>query len=203
MNAASGITLGEKLNSFYEEYNLGMNGGVDKPHVRIDMTSWFHFYLPNPPIRKKAVLKHDMHHMITGYKGDMKGETEISAWEIGSNCKNYWAAWFLDLSGFMSGILFNPVNVFKAFIRGRNSKNLYYGELTDQQARSMTVAKLQEFIQLPKEDAKLKATFIDILLFSWWVFVGLVMTVMSVILIPMVAIYSLFVFADLAIRGEA
>lgn len=203
MNAATGITLGEQLNSFYEEYNLGVDGGVAKPHVRIDMASWFHFYLPNPPIRKKAVLKHDMHHMITGYKGDIKGESEISAWEVGSSCKNYWAAWFLDLSGFMMGILINPVNVFKAFIRGRNSKNLYYEELTDQEAKSMTLPELRKFIQLPEEGAELKATMADVLLFTWWIFVGLVMTVASIVLIPMVAIYTLFVFADIAIRGEA
>ncbi len=202
MNIVPDITLGEKLNSFYEEYNLGKDGGVDKPRVRIDMTSWFHFYIPNPPIRKKAVLKHDMHHMITGYKGDMKGETEISAWEVGSNCKNYWAAWFLDLSGFMMGILFNPVNVYKAFIRGRNSKNLYYEELTDQQAKAMTLPDLQEFIQLPKEGAKLKTTITDVLLFLWWIFVGLTMTVMSVVLIPIIILYNLFVFADIALRGE-
>lgn len=196
-------TLGSQLKAFYDEYGLGVDGGIAQPRVKIQMTPNFYFYIPNPPIRKKAVLKHDMHHLITGYKGDIKGETEISAWEIGSSCKNYWAAWFLDLSGFMMGILFNASGVFRAFIKGRNSKNLYYDELTNEQAKSMTLAELTEFIQLPKENEQLKVTLIDVLFFSWWVCVGLIMTVASVALFPMIGIYNLLVFARMRILKRA
>lgn len=192
-------TIGEQLNSFYEENNLGIDGGVNESRVRIDMTSWFYLYIPNPPSRKMVVVKHDIHHMLTGCTIDMKGESEISAWEVGGSCKDYPAAWFLNLSVLMMGMLFNPVNVFKSFIRGRNSRNLYHHELTDEEAKAMTVGELKAFLNIPASGKKLKVTLADVLLFGWWLFVGLIMTVMSIVIFPLLGLYNLFVFADMAL----
>jgi hypothetical protein len=100
-------TPAELLPAFYREYNLGMDGGATSSSVRIEITKNFALYIPNFTARRKAVLKHDIHHLVTGYPSTFTGETEISAWEIGSGCKKYWAAWVLDMSGMMMGIPFN------------------------------------------------------------------------------------------------
>jgi ubiquinone biosynthesis protein Coq4 len=39
------------------------------------------------------VRLHDLHHLVTGYPTDWKGELEISAWEIAGSCRGYVAAW--------------------------------------------------------------------------------------------------------------
>src|SRR5260221_1496557 len=74
-------TVAELLPGFYKEYNLGMEGGKTSSSVRIEMTKKLVLYFPNFTARKKAVLKHDIHHLVTDYPSTFKGETEISAWE--------------------------------------------------------------------------------------------------------------------------
>src|SRR5437870_445016 len=108
-------TLRELLPEFYKENNLGMEGGMNNASVRIEMTKKIVLYFPNFPARKKAVLKHDMHHLVTGYPSTFTGETEIGAWEIASGCTKYWAAWVLNMSGMMTGIPFNFWRLVKAF----------------------------------------------------------------------------------------
>ena len=72
------------LPEFYKENNLGMEGGNNSASVRIEITKYFVLYFPNFSARKNAVLKHDIHHLITNYPSTFRGETEISAWEIAS-----------------------------------------------------------------------------------------------------------------------
>ncbi|MDP3278126.1 MAG: hypothetical protein Q8Q09_23270 [Deltaproteobacteria bacterium] len=80
--------------------------------------------IPNLPSRVRAVKVHDLHHIVTGYQTDTLGEFEISAWELGAGCKDFYAAWYLNLSGMTAGIVI-PSRVFRAFVRGRRSTSLY------------------------------------------------------------------------------
>src|SRR6185437_16551250 len=111
---STGETLRHLLQNFYKEYNLGENGGIQDSKVTIEVSKNFHFYIPNFDDRRKAVLKHDIHHLITGYKSDFKGETEIAAWEVASSCTHYWVGWALDLNSFALGIFFTPRGIFRA-----------------------------------------------------------------------------------------
>ncbi len=79
---------------------------------------------PNIAARRKEVRFHDLNHVVTGYATDLGGESEMSAWEIGSGCRGYWVAWLLDLSGLLSGLR-RPRRTVQAFARGRQTRNLY------------------------------------------------------------------------------
>ena len=81
--------------------------------------------IPNTKGRVRAVRYHDLHHVLTGYATDTLGEFEISAWEIGSGCKEFITAWQLNLSGMFAGALLTPRRTWRAFMRGRHSNNLY------------------------------------------------------------------------------
>jgi len=83
---------------------------------------------PNAPGRVRAVKLHDLHHIATGYQTTWTGEGEISAWEIASGCAHFMWAWYLNTSGFAIGLAIAPRNVFRAFVRGRHSRNLYHAE---------------------------------------------------------------------------
>ena len=61
-------TIRELLPGFYKEYNLGMDGGQSSSSVRIELTKNLTLYIPNFTARRKAVLKHDIHHIVTGYR---------------------------------------------------------------------------------------------------------------------------------------
>jgi hypothetical protein len=84
---------------------------------------------PNTASRVRAVRYHDLHHLLTGYRTDIFGEFEISAWELGAGCKDFWAAWQLNLGGLSGGMLTIPRRTFRAFVRGLRSSSVYGGDL--------------------------------------------------------------------------
>jgi hypothetical protein len=86
---------------------------------------------PNTKARVAAVKLHDVHHTATGYGTTWTGEAEIGAWEIASGCARHHAAWLLNLQAMGIGLLIAPRRLFRAFVRGRHSRNLYRAELDD------------------------------------------------------------------------
>jgi hypothetical protein len=121
---APSLTLHDARDEYFRVNNFGPNGGYDD--------AWVDFKLgpipmpfPNSAGRKRAVRFHDLHHTLTGYATDTLGEFEISAWEIGSGCAGYVAAWQLNLAGMTGGLFAAPRRTWRAFVRGRQSRNLY------------------------------------------------------------------------------
>jgi hypothetical protein len=123
----------------------------------------------------------------------LAGESEISAWEIASGCKSYWAAFFIDTSGVMVGIPFNFRDVLKAFARGRRTKNLYHQTISLEQAVDMKVSDLRKQFQLDVYEINIKPTITDFLLFLGFACYGCLFSLTTVILVPFIAIYSLYV----------
>ncbi len=63
---------------------------------------------------------------MSGYQTDRVGELEISAWELASGgCRDYAAAWVLDLAGLLGGLIVAPKRTVRAFLAGRRQQNLY------------------------------------------------------------------------------
>ncbi len=185
------IPINRLLPDFYRKYNLNEDGGLGEATVKVEVYKNFRFYLPNIDARKKAVLKHDIHHIITGYKSDFKGETEIGAWEIASGCRKYWVATVLDLASLALGCLFNLPGVFRAFIRGRRMKNLYDDTIPDAQAVSMTVDELREKLGL--NIGQRTASVKEVLSFIGWGITGAIYSVCSIIVLPAVIVYSIVI----------
>src|SRR5207249_1310014 len=76
---------------------------------------------------------HDLHHVLTEYPTTWRGEAEISAWEVGSGgLQKYYAGWWLDMMGIAQGLVVNPRGVYRGFMCGRSSSNLYSMEFTDE-----------------------------------------------------------------------
>jgi hypothetical protein len=123
-------TLAAARDQYFQVNGFGADGGYD--------AAWVDFKLgpipmpfPNTPARKRAVRYHDLHHALTGYATDIRGEFAISAWEIGSGCKGYVAAWQLNLGGMFGGAVAMPRRTWRAFLRGRQSRNLYDARYDD------------------------------------------------------------------------
>jgi hypothetical protein len=85
--------------------------------------------LPNLPIRQKAMLPHDLNHVVSGYGHDLLGESEVGAWEIGSGCGPFFAAWVLAWSIIVPGAAIAPTRIFEAFVRGRHTGNLFANDV--------------------------------------------------------------------------
>jgi len=122
------MTVREARAHYFEDNHFGVDGGYGDKWVKLKLGP-IPLVIPNTASRKVAVRYHDLHHIVTGYRTDWVGEFEISAWEIGSGCKDMIAAWVLNWGGMMGGIYLCPRRCLQAYVRGCNTQNLYGYEL--------------------------------------------------------------------------
>ena len=117
-------TMREARARYFADNDFGEEGGYGEKWVDFKLGP-IPFPFPNTPMRVRAVRYHDLHHVITGYDTDLRGELEIAAWEIAAGCRSFVVAWQLNLGGLAAGALFTPRRAFHAFLRGRRSESLY------------------------------------------------------------------------------
>jgi hypothetical protein len=108
----------------------------------------FAINLPNIPSRVKVARFHDIHHVLTGYAANWKGEAEIGAWEIATGCEKYFVAWFLNFGAVMVGLILYPKAVIKAFKRGLKTKTNLYHNFEYEPLLDMSIKELREKIGL-------------------------------------------------------
>ncbi|MCI0570854.1 MAG: hypothetical protein L0Y66_08890 [Myxococcaceae bacterium] len=167
---------------YFEENHFGPDGGYG--------AAWVDFKLgpipmpfPNTRARVRAVRFHDLHHVLTEYRTDTLGEFEISAWELGGGCADFVAAWQLSLGGMVAGLVSIPRRTFRAFVRGRHSRNLYRSTYDDALlARTVGEVRRELGLDIPPPHA----TGSDVAAFLGHVVVGLGVGLMSAALaLPM------------------
>ena len=118
------LTLRDARRIYFEANQFGADGGYGDPWVKFKFGP-FPMAFPNTASRVRAVRFHDLHHVMTGYETTNQGEGEIGAWELGSGCADHYAAWVLNLTALGAGLLVAPRATYRAFVRGRHSRNLY------------------------------------------------------------------------------
>jgi hypothetical protein len=129
MRYGNDLTLGEARQQYFERSGFG-DGGYTSRWVRLKAGP-VSFYFPNTRARMRAVKLHDLHHILTEYDTTWSGEAEIGAWEVASGCGRHYAAWFLNLNAFALGLGIAPSAIYRAFLRGRRTRNLYTGQFED------------------------------------------------------------------------
>jgi hypothetical protein len=123
------LTMRDARRLYFDANGFG-EGGYDAKWVTAKMGP-IPIAFPNSPQRVRSVRLHDLHHVVTDYATDWTGEAEIGAWEIASNCRDHYAAWVLNLFAMGIGLLIAPGAVWRAFVRGRRSGNLYDREFDE------------------------------------------------------------------------
>ena len=131
---------------YFETNQFGPNGGYDDPRVKITVGP-LKIPLPNTEGRVRAVRFHDLHHILTEYDTDLRGEAEIAAWEIASGCADHYAAWVLNFGAMGIGAVLIPRRTWQAFVRGRKTQNLYR-ETFDEALLERTVAEMRDKLRL-------------------------------------------------------
>lgn len=179
---ADSLSLRDARRVYFDANAFGADGGYAKRWVKVKLGP-VPFWFPNSPGRVKAVRYHDLHHVATGYDTDLVGEGEIGAWEVASGCRGFVAAWVLNLLAMVLGSVISPERLFRAFVRGRHSRNLY-GDAFDDALLATSVGALRERLDL---DAPPPApTHADLFAFVGW-YVAAVCTfalVSVVVLLP-------------------
>jgi hypothetical protein len=161
---AAELTLGEARARLFALGNLGEDGGYGDAWVKVKL--WrIPIMFPNTEGRRHAVRFHDLHHVLTEYPTTWRGEFEIAAWEIANGVGRYWEGWLLDLLGFACGLVVFPRSVYRAFLRGRRSTNLYL-EKWDESILSVRVGEMRRRLRL--NAAETRPTSSDRVTFALW-----------------------------------
>lgn len=142
---------------------------------------------PNTPSRRYAIPRHDLHHVLTGYDTHWLGEAEISAWELATGCGRNAAAWTLNLTGLAMGLVMAPRRMFRAFVRGRRSENLYGRELDGLLARKRSEVRAELGLDTPPA----RAHAADVAAFVGWSLAGLGASALVALAIPFVTLVGL------------
>ena len=163
------MTLGQARARYFELNNFGSDGGYEERWIKVKV--WrIPIWLPNTAGRVRAVKLHDLHHVLTEYPTTWRGEAEISAWELGSGgLRKYYAGWILDILNLAQGLVVNPVGLYRGFMRGRRSKNLFSTQFTDE-ILTHRVGEYRQLLDL--ESVPEKPTVNDKLIFVTWVVVS-------------------------------
>ncbi len=144
---ADSLKIAAALPLYFSKYHFA-DGGYNDAFFKIKIGPIF-IPIPNIKSRVEAVKIHDIHHILTEYKANWKGEIQISAWEIASGCNTYWAAWLLNLASVIIGTFLFPAAMYHAFVAGRRAKtNLYQKALPYSSLLEMTVGELRQYVGL-------------------------------------------------------
>ncbi|HMG14960.1 MAG TPA: hypothetical protein VK590_05915 [Saprospiraceae bacterium] len=136
------LKIKDALELYFSRYHFP-NGGYDLKWFKIKIGPVY-LSFPNTKDRIAAVKLHDIHHVITGYEANIKGEAEIGAWEIGSGCGKYYVAWILNGMSFLYGIFIYPKAIYKSFLRARLvHTNLYHNTIYSDELLNKTVGELK------------------------------------------------------------
>lgn len=165
----------------------GIEPGYDARWVTLRAGGFPVLVFPNTAGRVRAVRLHDLHHVVTGFDTTWTGEAEIAAWEIATGCGSFLAAWVLNLGAFVVGLFIAPRKLFRAFVRGRHSENLYLtaGE-SSEALLDLSVGELRKKLHLGG-DAWL-ATTSDVAAFALWV----IASIAYATYLPVLAIWLLW-----------
>jgi len=179
------LTLRDARTQYFAVNNFGW-GGYDDKWVKVEY-GLLRFYFPNTKGRVKVVKYHDLHHILTGYGTSLSGETEIGAWEVATGCTRSLAAWLLNLSGFAAGLVINPQGVYKAFLRGKHSANLYHLPFNDE-LLSSRVGYLRQ--QLNLDEPLRPASLADNTAFILWSLISVVtlLIIIGIVITPLILI---------------
>jgi hypothetical protein len=117
------LTLGDALAEFRTNNGLAVDEAT--------RSSWtcrlgpFVLRLPNFQWRRRAILAHDLHHVLTGYPCTMWGECQMAAWEFGAGPMPHRAAAWFCLPLVVAGLLWSPQHIIRAYRAGRRSRTLH------------------------------------------------------------------------------
>jgi ubiquinone biosynthesis protein Coq4 len=98
--------------------------------------------LPNPKFQRHLLARHDVHHVLTGYGTDLRGEAEMGAWELGAG-PGHWFVWVNNVGALALGVLC-PLRTLRAFSRGVRARSLYREAIDYEAILDMPIEELRD-----------------------------------------------------------
>lgn len=104
---------------------------------------------PNPPARQRAIARHDIHHVLTGYGTDYAGEGEIGAWELRAGCTTFFL-WAINILAVLGGLVVAPRRIVRAFRAAGRQRTLYRDLRDDAALLELRVDELRRQLGIPE-----------------------------------------------------
>jgi hypothetical protein len=103
------------------------------------------FKVPNTARHRIALMLHDLHHVATGFGTDLRGEGEISWFELSGGGLSRIGLYVTSIiaSGATVGAVLAPLRCWSALRTGRRSKSLFASKLTYEELLDLTVGELR------------------------------------------------------------
>jgi hypothetical protein len=118
-------SLDTELAAFYRRCGFGEVVGARPCTVKV-YTGCLLVPLPNIETRHTYLKYHDLHHLLTGYSVGRIGEGEVSAFELGTGSMAVSPMLgVMNLIALSTGLVLQRRRMWKAFVRGCASRNLY------------------------------------------------------------------------------
>jgi hypothetical protein len=145
-----GPTVGEALAEFRRANGLA--------HDEAKQSWWtchigpLRLRLPNFSWRRKAILAHDLHHVLTEIPCGIHGECQMAAWEFGAGPMPHWGAALFCLPLVVLGAFWSPRRILRAYRAGRRSRSLHQFQskaIDDLLAIPLHVARAK-FVSVPR-----------------------------------------------------
>lgn len=181
---SSEMTMGEARKIYFESNHFGDDGGYSDRWIKVKV--WrIPIWVPNTKGRQRAVRLHDLHHILTEYPTTWRGEAEISAWEVAGGLRRHYAGWYLDLMNIGQGLFINRRGVYRAFMRGRRTENLFSLVFSDEML-SHRVGEFRRKLRLEEPPAA-PSSVRDHAAFVFWAAIGALMyvTTWALTLLPL------------------
>jgi hypothetical protein len=118
------VTVEDALRQHYAASGLRADGGRYAATWTMKLGP-LSLRLRNFEWRQRALLRHDVHHLLTGYGCTPTGEVEMAAWEFAAGPFPSVLSTAFCLPLVAIGALIAPRRCFAAFARGRRSRTLY------------------------------------------------------------------------------
>ncbi len=147
----AGWTVRQGLDAFLLE------NGYNEAHYDASRTParvlGIQFSVPNPPKHRWAIMRHDLHHIATGFGTDLVGEGEISAWEYGRGIRPLgWYVGAIVTTGFVMGLCIAPRLTLCAWRDSGRAPSLFHQPDREYDALlDLTIGGLREILALPPE----------------------------------------------------
>ena len=119
-----GETVEEALRRHYSSNGLPVDGGRSAEAWTLRLGPLI-LRLRNVRWRQRALERHDVHHVLTGYECTHTGEMEIATWEFAAGPFPSLRSTVFCLPLVGMGALIIPRRSLTAFLRGRRSRTLY------------------------------------------------------------------------------
>ncbi|MCA9712633.1 MAG: hypothetical protein KDK70_42790 [Myxococcales bacterium] len=189
MTMAHGMTLREARDLYLADAGLSTDTYLDDwVDVRLGPLP---LRLPSTAARKRVLPLHDLHHALTGYRADILGEAEIGAWELGSGLGRHTVGYVLDLLTLAWSPPVAPRRVWRAFVRGRHSRNFYRAPLPlDPALLERDVDDVRRSLDLDGPAPRANAR--DALAFAGWWALALAVGVLGLLALPLMLALGLW-----------